>query len=44
MLFERFLFTFIDKLVCVGGTFEGFAPFVHGENADPHKDSKFKNM
>ena len=41
IFFENWLFPVIEKLVCDGGTFEGFAPFIQGENAVPHQDANF---
>ena len=40
MLFEKCLFTVIEKLVCDGGPFEGVAPVIRGENTCPHQDEK----
>ena len=40
MFFESFLFLVIEKLVCGGGIFDGFAPVIQGDNAGPHQDSK----
>ena len=30
----------IEKLVCGGNPFEGFAPVIQGENSGPHQFSK----
>ena len=30
----------VDKLVCGGDAFEGFALFLQGENYGPHQDAK----
>ena len=38
--FKKCLFPIIEKLVCDGGHFEGFAPVIQGENAVPHQDVK----
>ena len=41
MLFEECLFLVTEKLVCDGGTFEGFDTVIQGDNAGPHQDAKF---
>ena len=30
----------IENLVCDGGPFEGFPPFIQGDNYGPHQDKK----
>ena len=40
MFSETCLFTVIEKLVCDGGLFEGFAPVIQVENAGTHQDEK----
>ena len=44
MFFEKCLSLFIDKLVCDGGTFEGFDPVIQGDHAVPNNDRRIKNM
>ena len=41
MFCEKCVFPVIDKLVCDGGTFEGFAPDIQGDNFGSHQDGMF---
>ena len=41
IFFETCLFPVIEKLVCGGSHFEGFAPVIQGDNASPHQDENF---
>ena len=40
--FETLVFGEIQKLVGVGGPFEGYTPVIQGDQAGPHEESEFK--